>query len=140
MSEKFVLNDHFKEIISLFEKSSKNIFITGKACTGKSSLIIHLKKNTKKNLVLLAPTAIAALNINAKTIHSFFNFPFHIITKSDIKKHYNDDFAEVDMRIQACIKENQNGLVLLHGKPGTGKTSYLKNLVKNSKAVSETKI
>ncbi len=89
MSEKFVLNDHFKEIIALFENSSKNIFITGKAGTGKSSLIRYLKKNTKKNLVLLAPTAIAALNINAKTIHSFFNFPFHIITKGDIKKHYN---------------------------------------------------
>ena len=89
MSEKFVLNDHFKEIIALFENSSKNIFITGKAGTGKSSLIRHLKKNTKKNLILLAPTAIAALNINAKTIHSFFNFPFHIITKGDIKKHYN---------------------------------------------------
>ena len=89
MSEKFVLNDHFKEIIALFENSSKNIFITGKAGTGKSSLIRYLKKNTKKNLILLAPTAIAALNINAKTIHSFFNFPFHIITKGDIKKHYN---------------------------------------------------
>ena len=89
MTKKFILNDHFKEIISLFEKSSKNIFITGKAGTGKSSLIRYLKNNTKKNLVLLAPTAIAALNINAKTIHSFFNFPFHIITKPDIKKHYN---------------------------------------------------
>ena len=89
MANKFVLNDHFKEIISLFEKSSKNIFITGKAGTGKSSLIRYLKNNTKKNLVLLAPTAIASLNINAKTIHSFFNFPFHIITKTDIKKHYN---------------------------------------------------
>jgi ATP-dependent exoDNAse (exonuclease V) alpha subunit len=89
MVNKFVLSDQFQEIISLFEKSSKNIFITGKAGTGKSSLIRYLKNNTKKNLVLLAPTAIAALNINAKTIHSFFNFPFHIITKSDIKKHYN---------------------------------------------------
>jgi len=89
MVSKFVLSDQFQEIISLFEKSSKNIFITGKAGTGKSSLIRYLKNNTKKNLVLLAPTAIAALNINAKTIHSFFNFPFHIITKSDIKKHYN---------------------------------------------------
>ena len=89
MANKFVLNDQFKEIISLFEKSSKNIFITGKAGTGKSSLIRYLKNNTKKNLVLLAPTAIAALNINAKTIHSFFNFPFHIITKTDIKKHFN---------------------------------------------------
>lgn len=89
MVNNFVLSDQFQEIISLFEKSSKNIFITGKAGTGKSSLIRYLKNNTKKNLVLLAPTAIAALNINAKTIHSFFNFPFHIITKSDIKKHYN---------------------------------------------------
>ena len=89
MVNKFVLNDQFQEIISLFEKSSKNIFITGKAGTGKSSLIRYLKNNTKKNLVLLAPTAIAALNINAKTIHSFFNFPFHIITTADIKKHYN---------------------------------------------------
>ena len=89
MVNKFVLNDQFQEIISLFEKSSKNIFITGKAGTGKSSLIRYLKNNTKKNLVLLAPTAIAALNINAKTIHSFFNFPFHIITTEDIKKHYN---------------------------------------------------
>ena len=50
MANKFVLNDHFKEIISLFEKSSKNIFITGKAGTGKSSLIRYLKNNTKKNL------------------------------------------------------------------------------------------
>ena len=89
MVNKFILNDQFQEIISLFEKSSKNIFITGKAGTGKSSLIRYLKNNTKKNLVLLAPTAIAALNINAKTIHSFFNFPFHIITTEDIKKHYN---------------------------------------------------
>jgi predicted GTPase len=48
MANKFVLNDHFKEIISLFEKSSKNIFITGKAGTGKSSLIRYLKNNTKK--------------------------------------------------------------------------------------------
>ena len=71
MVNKFVLNDQFEEIISLFEKSSKNIFITGKAGTGKSSLIRYLKNNTKKNLVLLAPTAIAALNINAKTIHSW---------------------------------------------------------------------
>ena len=89
MTKKFVLNDQLKEITSFFENSSKNLFITGKAGTGKSSLIRHIKKNTKKNIVLLAPTAIAALNINAKTIHSFFNFPFHIISKTDIKKHFN---------------------------------------------------
>ena len=89
MKDKFILNDDFNEIISLFENSSKNIFITGKAGTGKSSLINYIKKKTNKNLIVLAPTAIAALNINAKTIHSFFNFPFHVITPDVIKKHYN---------------------------------------------------
>ena len=89
MKNNFTLNDDFNEIITLFENSNKNIFITGKAGTGKSSLINHIKKETDKNLVVLAPTAIAALNINAKTIHSFFNFPFHVITPDVIKKHYN---------------------------------------------------
>ena len=89
MQNDFILNDDFNEIISLFENSTKNIFITGKAGTGKSSLINYIKRKTSKNLIVLAPTAIAALNINAKTIHSFFNFPFHVITPDVIKKHYN---------------------------------------------------
>ena len=89
MKNNFTLNDDFNEIIVLFENSNKNIFITGKAGTGKSSLINHIKKKTHKNLIVLAPTAIAALNINAKTIHSFFNFPFHVITPDVVKKHYN---------------------------------------------------
>ena len=89
MKNNFTLNDDFNEIITLFENSNKNIFITGKAGTGKSSLINHIKKKTHKNLIVLAPTAIAALNINAKTIHSFFNFPFHVITPDVVKKHYN---------------------------------------------------
>ena len=89
MDRNFELNEDFKEIISLFEKSNKNIFVTGKAGTGKSSLIRYIKKNSKKEIVILAPTAIAALNVDAKTIHSFFNLPFHVITDNDIKKHYN---------------------------------------------------
>jgi ATP-dependent exoDNAse (exonuclease V) alpha subunit len=89
INQKFELNDNFKEIIRDFENYSNHLFITGKAGTGKSSLINYIRKKTKKNLVILAPTAIAALNINAKTIHSFFNFPFHVLTKNDIKKHYN---------------------------------------------------
>jgi len=89
INQKFELNDNFKEIIRDFENYNNYLFITGKAGTGKSSLINYIRKKTKKNLVILAPTAIAALNINAKTIHSFFNFPFHALTKNDIKKHYN---------------------------------------------------
>ena len=89
INQRFELNDNFQEIIRDFENYNNHLFITGKAGTGKSSLINYIRKKTKKNLVILAPTAIAALNINAKTIHSFFNFPFHVLTKNDIKKHYN---------------------------------------------------
>lgn len=49
----------------------------------------------------------------------------------DIDKHYNDDFKVVDEKIKKCVTRNQQGLVLFHGKPGTGKTTYLKHLVNN---------
>jgi len=50
----------------------------------------------------------------------------------DIKSHYNDDFAEFDSKIINHLNiENDKGLVLLHGKPGTGKTSYIRYLTKN---------
>mgnify|MGYP000577585393 CR=1 FL=1 len=73
MKNTFTLNDDFDEIITLFENSNKNIFITGKAGTGKSSLINHIKKKTDKNLIVLAPTAIAALNIIPTIINSYFH-------------------------------------------------------------------
>ena len=49
----------------------------------------------------------------------------------DIHSHYNDDFAEFDSKITEQLNiENSKGLVLLHGKPGTGKTSYIRYLTK----------
>ncbi len=47
----------------------------------------------------------------------------------DIERHYNDDFAPVDKTIRAAFGEEVSGLMLLHGLPGTGKTSYIKSLI-----------
>jgi len=47
----------------------------------------------------------------------------------DIKKFYNDDFEEIDSIILQSIDTPKSGLILLHGEPGTGKTSYIKNLI-----------
>lgn len=47
----------------------------------------------------------------------------------DIDKTYNEDFSEVNEIILNSLNENKAGLILLHGKPGTGKTSYIKNLI-----------
>lgn len=51
-------------------------------------------------------------------------------TLLDIEKFYNDDFREVDEIIKARLnRENDKGIILLHGLPGTGKTTYLRHLI-----------
>ncbi len=64
----------FKEALKLLEEGSENIFLTGNAGTGKSTLLMHFLKHTKRKVVVLAPTGVAALNVQGETIHSFFRF------------------------------------------------------------------
>ncbi len=84
----FVSTEEFKEILDLLNNTNDSIFITGKAGTGKSSLLKHFIKNTNKKLVILAPTGIAALNVSGQTIHSFFRFPPSIIAPNKIEPDY----------------------------------------------------
>ena len=64
------------------EKTEKNVFITGRAGTGKSTLLTYFRSKTKKKVVVLAPTGVAALNVEGQTIHSFFRFRPDITPKS----------------------------------------------------------
>lgn len=77
--EKFVLTDEFREIINILDTTNDSLFISGKAGTGKSSLLKYFTSHTKKKYVILAPTGIAALNVRGQTIHSFFKYPPRII-------------------------------------------------------------
>lgn len=83
------LNADFNYALDLIEKTEKSLFITGKAGTGKSTLLRLFKNTTRKKTVVLAPTGIAALNVKGQTIHSFFGFPPKLFGKSDIKKRRN---------------------------------------------------
>jgi len=56
------------------ERTSANLFITGRAGTGKSTLLKYFRDTTKKKIVVLAPTGVAAVNVGGQTIHSFFGF------------------------------------------------------------------
>ncbi len=79
----------FKRIFESIESTRENFLITGKAGTGKSTLLRYFCQNTAKNVVILAPTGIAAINVGGQTIHSFFGFPFRPLVKQDeeIKKY-----------------------------------------------------
>ena len=56
------------------EDSTNNVFLTGRAGTGKSTLLKYFRTQSQKKHVILAPTGVAALNVKGQTIHSFFGF------------------------------------------------------------------
>ncbi len=80
------LNDDFTFGLDTLEKTQKNLFITGRAGTGKSTLLHLFKNTTRKKCVVLAPTGVAALNVQGQTIHSFFGFPAKFFGTDEIKK------------------------------------------------------
>lgn len=80
---KIDINQQFKKAFTTLEKTDTNLLITGKAGTGKSTFLEYFVNHTKKSCVVLAPTGVAALNVNGETIHSFFHFHPNI-TKKDV--------------------------------------------------------
>ena len=72
--KKIELNDRFRHALQVMDKSDNNVFITGRAGTGKSTLLEYFRDTTKKNIAVLAPTGVAAVNVKGQTVHSFFNF------------------------------------------------------------------
>ena len=62
--------------LQFINQTQRNIFLTGKAGTGKTTLLREIIKTTHKNCVVVAPTGIAALNAGGVTIHSMFQLPF----------------------------------------------------------------
>lgn len=79
------LNPEFLRAFEMMENTQKNVFVTGKAGSGKSTLLTYFRNKTKKKIIVLAPTGVAALNVRGQTIHSFFGFK-PSITLSGVKK------------------------------------------------------
>jgi len=80
------LNSDFKYALNVLEKTEQSLFITGRAGTGKSTLLQLFRRTTRKKTVVVAPTGIAALNVKGQTIHSLFGFPPRLITAKDSQK------------------------------------------------------
>ncbi len=70
-------NEVFDLAYRFVTETSENIFLTGKAGTGKTTFLKYLKENCTKNIVVAAPTGVAAINAGGVTLHSLFQLPFH---------------------------------------------------------------
>lgn len=69
-------NTLFTLASELVNHTSRNIFLTGRAGTGKTTFLKYIRENCPKQMVVVAPTGVAAINAGGVTIHSFFQLPF----------------------------------------------------------------
>lgn len=70
-------NNELKTAWEFVEKTGKSVFLTGKAGTGKTTFLKRVVEESRKRVVVVAPTGIAAINAGGVTIHSFFQLPLH---------------------------------------------------------------
>jgi energy-coupling factor transporter ATP-binding protein EcfA2 len=88
--------------------SNASIFLTGKAGTGKTTFLKHIKTITEKNLAVVAPTGVAAINAGGTTIHSFFQLPFTPFNYNDTALFFgrlkiNNERRQVFRRLELLI-------------------------------------
>ena len=74
----------FDKILSFIDFTNQNIFLTGKAGTGKTTLLKRIKEESSKKMVVVAPTGVAAMNAKGTTINSFFQLPTGSFFPGDI--------------------------------------------------------
>ncbi len=72
-----VINQDLQLAFDFVKFTNRNIFLTGKAGTGKTTFLKDLKELSPKRMIVVAPTGVAAINAGGVTIHSFFQLPFH---------------------------------------------------------------
>ncbi|NYF09361.1 hypothetical protein HDC94_000517 [Leifsonia sp. AK011] len=80
----FALSPEQQAVFDRIETTLDHIFVTGRAGTGKSTLLSYLSENSSKQMVVCAPTGVAALNVGGQTIHSLFRLPIGVIADHDI--------------------------------------------------------
>lgn len=69
-------NSIFEKAVAFVNQTNQPVFLTGKAGTGKTTFLRHIKEHSHKRMAVVAPTGVAAINAGGTTIHSFFNLPF----------------------------------------------------------------
>ena len=94
------------EQLALFdyiENEEVNIFVTGRAGTGKSTLLSYLVENTKKKVAVAASTGVAAFNVGGATLHSLLGIPPGLLGNMDLKHHLGHRTREILRTIDMLV-------------------------------------
>ena len=95
------------------ENTGTNIFLTGKAGTGKTTFLKKLKETSPKRMIVVAPTGVAAINAGGVTIHSFFQLPFGpYIPGSEMASGQNKSYSHKFSRDKINIIRSMDLLVI----------------------------
>lgn len=103
--------------LKFINQTNKSVFLTGKAGTGKTTLLKEIIKTTHKNTAVVAPTGIAALNAGGVTIHSLFQLPFGGFIPDTIAPH-----------ISNTIKFESKSTLSRHFKMSASKRNVIRNI------------
>lgn len=87
----------------MMEHTGKHVFVTGRAGTGKSTLLDYFRNNTNKKVAVLAPTGVAALNVKGQTIHSFFKFKPDVTVEKVRKLRRDDSERSIYKQLDAIL-------------------------------------
>lgn len=79
----------YEAAIDYIKSGDGHLFITGRAGTGKSTLLRALCEMVPEEMAIVAPTGLAAVNVGGQTIHSFFGLPPRLIRSDDIRRSRN---------------------------------------------------
>ncbi|NCD69784.1 HRDC domain-containing protein [Mucilaginibacter agri] len=92
-------------ILDFIKYTNQPIFLTGKAGTGKTTLLRKIKNEVTKNLAIVAPTAVAALNAGGVTMHSFFQIPFGPLPPVPASEDAgNTNYAPDKIKLLKCLE------------------------------------
>jgi ATP-dependent DNA helicase PIF1 len=120
------LSGEFARAFELLENTRENVFITGKAGTGKSTFLKLFREHSTKKIAVVAPTGVAALNVGGQTIHSFFKFKPAFMDLRNLKPYRSrvikslellvideismvraDVFQAIDQALKLALKNNE---------------------------------
>jgi hypothetical protein len=89
-------NVEFNNALEIIKHTKRTVYLTGKAGTGKTTFLKYLKTTIDKNMIIVAPTGVAAINAGGQTIHSFFQISPSLFVPNDKRLRKSANMGDDD--------------------------------------------